>query len=275
MQVAALCAGREAFAVKPFRPVKVGLIQTVLPGVKDSVLAKTVKVTEARLARSGSRVTAERRTAHDEARRRRGADRARPRQRHGGDVRGIGDERSRRRHPGGDPAGRRRGHPRGHAGRSRQSDRGRQVSRQAGARRAGLRPQPQGERLRLGARPADRRHRRQRRRHRRARRRRAADGNPDAAAAARDRPRSARRRASMPSCWPPAARAAWAGRTSCWRCSTAGRWCGSPPRRRAPAGQGRSWWSPAIRTSAWRPRSPGSTSGVPTTATISRGLRAR
>ena len=41
---------------------KVGLIQTVLPGVKDSVLAKTVKVTEARLARSGSRVTAERRT---------------------------------------------------------------------------------------------------------------------------------------------------------------------------------------------------------------------
>ena len=27
----------------PFRPVQVGLIQTVLPGVKDSVLAKTVK----------------------------------------------------------------------------------------------------------------------------------------------------------------------------------------------------------------------------------------
>ena len=64
--VAQLCAGREAFAVKPFRPVKVGLVQTVLPGVKDSVLAKTVKVTEARLARSGSRVTAERRTEHEE-----------------------------------------------------------------------------------------------------------------------------------------------------------------------------------------------------------------
>ena len=64
--VAALCAGRDAFTVRPFRAMKVGLIQTVLPGVKDSVLAKTVKVTEARLARSGSRVTAERRTAHDE-----------------------------------------------------------------------------------------------------------------------------------------------------------------------------------------------------------------
>ena len=61
-----LCEAREAFAARPFRPVKVGLIQTVLPGVKDSVLAKTVKVTEARLARSGSRVTADRRTAHEE-----------------------------------------------------------------------------------------------------------------------------------------------------------------------------------------------------------------
>ena len=63
---------------RPFRAVKVGLIQTVLPGVKDSVLAKTVKVTEARLARSGSRVTAERRTAHDESRCRGGADRRSP-----------------------------------------------------------------------------------------------------------------------------------------------------------------------------------------------------
>ena len=58
-----LCEARDAFAARPFRPVKIGLIQTVLPGVKDSVLAKTVKVTEARLARSGSRVTADRRTA--------------------------------------------------------------------------------------------------------------------------------------------------------------------------------------------------------------------
>jgi molybdenum cofactor cytidylyltransferase len=64
--VAAIAAQRQAFAVKSFRPVKVGIVQTVLPGVKDSVLAKTVKITEARLARSGSTVTAERRTAHDE-----------------------------------------------------------------------------------------------------------------------------------------------------------------------------------------------------------------
>ena len=52
-------------------------------------------------------------------------------------------------------------------------------------RRAGLRPQPQGKRFRLGARPVDCRARRDGRRHRRHGRRRAADGNPDPAAAAR------------------------------------------------------------------------------------------
>lgn len=55
---------RQAFAVKPFRPMTVGVIQTTLPTLKESVLAKTVKITEARLARSGSRITAERRTGH-------------------------------------------------------------------------------------------------------------------------------------------------------------------------------------------------------------------
>jgi len=65
-EVAKIAAVRQTFAVKPFRPIKVGIVQTVLPGVKDSVLAKTVKITEARLARSGSAITSERRTAHDE-----------------------------------------------------------------------------------------------------------------------------------------------------------------------------------------------------------------
>ena len=130
-------------------------------------------------------------------------------------------------------------------------------------RRAGLRPQPQGERLRLGARPADRRHRRHRRRHRRHGRRRAADGDPDPAAAARDAAGQRPPRRSTPSCWPPAARAAWAVRTSCWRCSTASRWCGAPPRRAlASRGSGTSSWSPAIRPSACARRWPGSTSGV-------------
>ncbi len=63
--VSGICAGGEIFAVNAFRPIRVGVIQTVLPGVKASVLDKTLRVTEARLARSGGRLTAERRTPHE------------------------------------------------------------------------------------------------------------------------------------------------------------------------------------------------------------------
>ncbi|MBZ9988421.1 molybdopterin-binding/glycosyltransferase family 2 protein [Mesorhizobium sp. BH1-1-5] len=63
--VVRVCAGREIFAVNAYRPITVGVIQTVLPGVKPSVLDKTLRVTEARLARSGGRLTAERRTPHE------------------------------------------------------------------------------------------------------------------------------------------------------------------------------------------------------------------
>lgn len=65
-KVTSLCTAREAFSVRPFRPRKLGLVQTMLPGVKDSVLDKTVRVTETRLSRSGSRIVGERRTRHDE-----------------------------------------------------------------------------------------------------------------------------------------------------------------------------------------------------------------
>ncbi|TIS54947.1 MAG: 4-diphosphocytidyl-2C-methyl-D-erythritol kinase [Mesorhizobium sp.] len=63
--VARICAGGEIFAVNPYQPVRVGVIQTVLPGLKPSMLDKTLRVTEARLARSGGRLTAERRTPHE------------------------------------------------------------------------------------------------------------------------------------------------------------------------------------------------------------------
>ncbi|WP_378942717.1 NTP transferase domain-containing protein [Mesorhizobium sp. ANAO-SY3R2] len=66
-KVTELCATREIFAVNPFVPKRVGVIQTVLPSVKQSVLDKTSRLTEQRLARSGSRLVAERRTAHDTA----------------------------------------------------------------------------------------------------------------------------------------------------------------------------------------------------------------
>jgi molybdenum cofactor cytidylyltransferase len=64
-KVVSLSQDREAFTVSPFRPRRLGVVQTMLPGVKDSVLDKTIRVTEARLARSGSRVVGERRTPHE------------------------------------------------------------------------------------------------------------------------------------------------------------------------------------------------------------------
>jgi molybdenum cofactor cytidylyltransferase len=65
-RVEAICASGEAFSVRPFVPRRVGLIQTVLPGVKASVLDKTARITEARLARSVSRITGELRPPHEE-----------------------------------------------------------------------------------------------------------------------------------------------------------------------------------------------------------------
>src|SRR5690606_9876808 len=55
-EILALAGGAEAFAVRPFRPRAVGIIQTMLPSVKASVLDKTSRVTEARLSRTGSHV---------------------------------------------------------------------------------------------------------------------------------------------------------------------------------------------------------------------------
>ncbi|MDH4985249.1 molybdopterin-binding/glycosyltransferase family 2 protein [Aminobacter anthyllidis] len=64
-QATELCAAGEIFAVNAFVPKRVGVIQTVLPSVKASVLDKTSRLTEHRLARSGSRLTAELRTPHE------------------------------------------------------------------------------------------------------------------------------------------------------------------------------------------------------------------
>jgi molybdenum cofactor cytidylyltransferase len=64
-KVVEICAAGEIFAANAYRPITVGVIQTMLPGVKPSMLDKTLRVTEARLARSGSRLTAERRTPHE------------------------------------------------------------------------------------------------------------------------------------------------------------------------------------------------------------------
>jgi molybdenum cofactor cytidylyltransferase len=53
--------------VAPFRTLSVGLIQTRLPGLKESILDKTREVTEARLTALGSRLAFEERCVHETA----------------------------------------------------------------------------------------------------------------------------------------------------------------------------------------------------------------
>ena len=63
----AACAvgGRSAIAIAPYRAQRIGVISTLLPGLKASVIAKTLKVLEDRLAPSGSLILMETRVAHD------------------------------------------------------------------------------------------------------------------------------------------------------------------------------------------------------------------
>jgi molybdenum cofactor cytidylyltransferase len=57
-------AGAPALVVKPFAAARVGYVATQLPSLKPSVMVKTRRLLEARLAASGSHVVAERRVAH-------------------------------------------------------------------------------------------------------------------------------------------------------------------------------------------------------------------
>ncbi len=60
-------AGQPALRVAPFRPLTAALIQTRLPGVKDSVLDKTVAVTRERLEALNARLVRDSRCYHGEA----------------------------------------------------------------------------------------------------------------------------------------------------------------------------------------------------------------
>jgi len=58
-------AGSGAVAVAPFRQLSVAVASTLLPGLKSSVVAKTVRALEARLAPTGAKVVAHETTPHD------------------------------------------------------------------------------------------------------------------------------------------------------------------------------------------------------------------
>ena len=59
-------AGEDALRVAAYRPLRVGVISTLLPGLKPTVIAKTLQVLEARLKPAGARIAEETRVAHDE-----------------------------------------------------------------------------------------------------------------------------------------------------------------------------------------------------------------
>jgi molybdenum cofactor cytidylyltransferase len=63
--VAAARAANPIVHVAPFRVRKVGVISTLLPGLADKVIEKTIRVTEERLAPAGATIIAERRVPHE------------------------------------------------------------------------------------------------------------------------------------------------------------------------------------------------------------------
>jgi molybdenum cofactor cytidylyltransferase len=65
--LSAIGAGGKLLRVAPFQSKRVALIQTRLPGMKDSILDKTLAVSRARLEALGSSLTDERRVGHGEA----------------------------------------------------------------------------------------------------------------------------------------------------------------------------------------------------------------
>ena len=68
---AALAAACEALpaggavSIAPFRPLRFAVVSTLLPGLKASVVAKTLQALEARLAPAGASIVAEERVAHE------------------------------------------------------------------------------------------------------------------------------------------------------------------------------------------------------------------
>ncbi len=64
---AALAALGDApgVSVAPFRPLRVAVVSTLLPGLKESVVAKTLRALEARLAPTGAHVVGHETTAHE------------------------------------------------------------------------------------------------------------------------------------------------------------------------------------------------------------------
>ena len=65
LEAALAAAPAGAISVKPFKPMRVGVVSTTLPGLKATVVAKTLRVLEARLALAGARIVGQEIVPHE------------------------------------------------------------------------------------------------------------------------------------------------------------------------------------------------------------------
>jgi molybdenum cofactor cytidylyltransferase len=65
LEAALAVSPESAISVQPFRPMRIGVVSTTLPGLKASIVAKTVRVLEARLAPTGARIVAQEIVPHE------------------------------------------------------------------------------------------------------------------------------------------------------------------------------------------------------------------
>ena len=65
LEAALAAAPTGAISVQPFRPMRIGVVSTTLPGLKASIIAKTLRVLEARLKPAGARIVGQEIVPHE------------------------------------------------------------------------------------------------------------------------------------------------------------------------------------------------------------------
>jgi molybdenum cofactor cytidylyltransferase len=65
LEAALAAAPTGAISVQPFKPVRIGVVSTTLPGLKPSIVAKTLRILDARLKPAGAQIVAQEIVPHE------------------------------------------------------------------------------------------------------------------------------------------------------------------------------------------------------------------
>jgi molybdenum cofactor cytidylyltransferase len=65
LETALAAAPTGAISISPFKPMRIGVVSTTLPGLKPSIIAKTLRVLEARLKPTGAHIAAQETVPHE------------------------------------------------------------------------------------------------------------------------------------------------------------------------------------------------------------------